>query len=84
MLSLGFELRVGWHPDFERLDSTNYRITILEGMDGPYWFYESKSQEWHHGYPTKTTKQKTDMGNRSNDICRVIDASRLPSPDPRR
>lgn len=56
MLSLGFELRVGWHPDYETLDATNYRITILEGMDGPYWFYESKSHEWHRGYPPKTAK----------------------------
>jgi hypothetical protein len=27
---------------------------------------------------------KTDAGNGSNGICRVIDASRSPSPDPRR
>ena len=56
MQTLGFELRVGWHPDYKPVDATNYRITILEGMDGPYWFYESKSREWHHGYPTKTAK----------------------------
>lgn len=56
MQTLGFELRAGWHPDYEPLDATNYRITILEGMDGPYWFYESQSHEWHHGYPTKTSK----------------------------
>jgi hypothetical protein len=27
---------------------------------------------------------KTDAGNGSNGICRVIDASRSPSPDPKR
>lgn len=51
MHTLGFELRIGWHPDYEPIDATNYRITILEGMDGPYWIYESRSQEWYHGYP---------------------------------
>ena len=30
------------------------------------------------------TPNKTDAGNGSNGICRVIDASRSPSPDPRR
>ena len=30
------------------------------------------------------TANKTDGGNGSNGICRVIDASRSPSPDPRR
>jgi hypothetical protein len=85
MLSLGFDLRVGWHPDYEPLDATYYRITILEGMDGPYWFYESKSHEWHQGYPTKTAKaEKTDAGIGSYGSCRVIGASRSPSPDPGR
>jgi len=33
----------------------------------------------------KAHKQnKTDAGNGSNGICRVIDASRSPSPDPKR
>ena len=90
MQTLGFELRVGWCPDYEPLDATNYRITIIEGFDGPCWFYESKSNQWSHGYPATPNKviengqNKTDAGNGSKAICRVIDASRLPSPDPRR
>jgi hypothetical protein len=32
----------------------------------------------------KTAANKTDAGNGSNGICRVIDAARSPSPDPRR
>ncbi len=38
----------------------------------------------HDKPTTKTTANKTDAGNGSNGICRVIDASRSPSPDPRR
>ena len=37
----------------------------------------------HHLTPqTTATSNKTDAGNGSNGICRVIDASRSPSPDP--
>jgi hypothetical protein len=32
----------------------------------------------------KTKANKTDAGNGSNGICRVIDAPRSPSPDPGR
>ena len=32
----------------------------------------------------RTKANKTDAGNGSNGICRVIDASRSPSPDPKR
>ena len=52
MQELGFELGVGWLPDYEPLDAANYRITILVGFDGPYWFYESTSKRWVHGYPS--------------------------------
>ena len=34
--------------------------------------------------PNKTDAGKTDAGNGSYAICRVIDASRSPSPDPKR
>src|SRR4051794_32260214 len=51
MKALGFELSVDWDPDYQRLDATNYRITIFRGFDGPYWFYESKSNRWIHGMP---------------------------------
>jgi hypothetical protein len=36
----------------------------------------------NHNAPTKANK--TDAGNGSDGICRVIDASRSPSPDPGR
>ena len=36
MTSLGFELRAGWQPDYQPLDASNYRITIMENLDGPY------------------------------------------------
>ena len=49
--SLGFELRVGLHPDYQRISSTDYVVTVLKGFDGPYWLYESSTQKWRHGYP---------------------------------
>jgi hypothetical protein len=51
MEKLGFELRIDWHPYYEQLDATNYRIIFLEGFDGPYWFYESKTKTWIYGMP---------------------------------
>ena len=51
MKRLGFELRVGWHPDYQVGKKGLYRITILEGFDGPYWTYDSSSQVWRKGFP---------------------------------
>lgn len=49
MKRLGFELRVGWRPDYQVGEKGLYRITILEGFDGPYWSYDSFSQVWRIG-----------------------------------
>ena len=51
MKRLGFELRAGWHPDFQVDQKGLYRITILEGFDGPYWIYDSFSQMWRRDVP---------------------------------
>lgn len=53
MQTLGFELRIGWNPDYEPLDSANYRIALLRDLDGdgPCWFYESKSAVWCQDIP---------------------------------
>lgn len=51
MKSLGFELRAGWHPDYEIQDK-EYRITILEGFDGPYWTYHSLTRTWTRAFPS--------------------------------
>ena len=46
MKRLGFDLRVGWHPDYQARENGLYQITILEGFDGPYWTYNSSSKKW--------------------------------------
>ena len=51
MSSLGFELREGWHPDYEVGQKGRYRITIVEGFDGPYWTYDSNSRMWRKDSP---------------------------------
>ena len=55
MKRLGFELRAGWHPDFQVDQKGLYRITILEGFDGPYWIYDSFSQMWRRDFPQADT-----------------------------
>lgn len=51
MKNLGFDLRVGWHPDYQVGEKGLYRITILEGFDGPYWTYDSFTQMWRKDFP---------------------------------
>lgn len=51
MLGLGFELRVGWHPDFHALEKERYELTLYDGFDGPYWIFDSATQDWRKGYP---------------------------------
>ncbi len=55
MKDLGFKLRAGWHPDYEVGENGRYRITILEGFDGPYWIYDSFSDVWHRDFPPVNT-----------------------------
>lgn len=50
MKSLGFQLRAVWHPDYQVGEKGLYRITILEGFDGPYWTYDSFSQMWRKDF----------------------------------
>ncbi len=52
MKTLGFASGVGWIPDYQPLDGSDYRITLLRGFDGPYWIYESKAGGWRFGYPS--------------------------------
>lgn len=55
MKSLGFELRVGWYPDYVADEQGFYEITLLGGFDGPYWIYHSRTKTWIEGYPTIRT-----------------------------
>ena len=54
MKSLGFELRIGWYPNYEADEQGFYEITLLGGFDGPYWIYHSRTENWTEGYPTIT------------------------------
>lgn len=51
MQSLGFELRAGFHPDYERKAEDQYVLTFFEGFDGPCWMYESSSGDWKKAFP---------------------------------
>ena len=58
--TLGFELRVGLHPEYRLIGPTDYVITILLGFDGPYWYYESRTESWHQGYSHDTIKSRAE------------------------
>ncbi len=46
MRAWGFELRVGWHPDFVALNTTDYELWLYYGFDGPHSVYSSREKAW--------------------------------------
>jgi hypothetical protein len=50
MQALGFELRVGWHPDFVPLNETEYDLWFYYGFDGPHMVYHSHTKTWREEY----------------------------------
>jgi len=50
MLALGFELRVGWYPEFKPLNATDYELWLYTGFDGPYEMYSSQSRTWQESF----------------------------------
>ncbi len=46
MHALGFELRIGWNPDFIPLNQTDYELWLYSGFDGPHMVYNSKTKTW--------------------------------------
>ena len=80
--------RVGIHND-EQLDGVCEELGIepqwtnleSEGQGVPW---ERIDEEYRAFSAGDKMPNKTDAGNGSNGICRVIDASRSPSPDPGR
>jgi hypothetical protein len=53
MEELGFEMRMEWFPDYQMGENGNFRITILQGFDGPYWIYDSSTKSWREGFDYK-------------------------------
>lgn len=53
MKELGFEMRMEWFPDYQMGENGNFRITILQGFDGPYWIYDSSMKSWREGFDYK-------------------------------
>lgn len=50
MQALGFELQVGWHPDFVPLNETEYELWLYYGFDGPHMVYNSRTKTWREEY----------------------------------
>lgn len=50
MLSLGFELHVGWQPDFVVLNDSDYELWLYYGFDGPHLVYSSRTKTWREEY----------------------------------
>ena len=47
LLSLGFELRVGYHPEYRLMGSNAYELEYYIGFDGPRIIYSSNTKQWH-------------------------------------
>ena len=50
MQNLGFELRVGWYPDFVSFKDMEYELWLYHGFDGPHRVYSSKTKTWREAY----------------------------------
>jgi hypothetical protein len=46
VLSLGFELRVGYYPDYKITKPGEYELEYAFGFDGPYLRYSSSTEQW--------------------------------------
>jgi len=45
LIALGFELRVGYHPDY-RPTGSEFEIEYYYGFDGPRIIYSSETKKW--------------------------------------
>lgn len=58
---LGFKTEMlGTEPTYQKINEMEFELIFLEGFDGPYLMYNSKSNNWSMDFPTppqKTEKQ---------------------------
>jgi hypothetical protein len=47
MTPLGFELLIGYRPEFRPFGDDAYEIEYYIGFDGPRIIYSSKAKQWH-------------------------------------
>jgi hypothetical protein len=46
LLPLGFELRIGYHPEYRLTGSKAYELEYYIGFDGPRIIYSSSTKQW--------------------------------------
>jgi hypothetical protein len=47
LVSLGFEVRVGYYPEYRLAGGGEYEIEYYIGFDGPRIIYSSNTRQWH-------------------------------------
>lgn len=56
---LGFKTEMlGTDPTYQKINQKEFELIFLEGFDGPYLVYNSKSNEWSIDFPTPLQKNK--------------------------
>ncbi len=52
LTALGFKIELtGTKPAYTKIDDENYELVYLEGFDGPYLLWNSKTKEWKVDFP---------------------------------
>lgn len=56
---LGFKTEMlGTDPSYQKINENEFELIFLEGFDGPYLVYNSKSNIWSIDFPTPPQKNK--------------------------
>jgi hypothetical protein len=56
---LGFKMEMlGTDPTYQKINENEFELIFLEGFDGPYLLYSSKSNNWTMDFPTQPQKAK--------------------------
>ena len=61
---LGFKTEMfGTNPTYQKINEKEFELIYLEGFDGPYLMYNSKSNKWTIDFPTppKKTEQQDEL-----------------------
>ena len=56
---LGFKTEMlGTNPTYQKINQKEFELIFLEGFDGPYLLYNSKSNDWTMDFPSPPQKTK--------------------------
>ena len=59
---------LGTNPAYEKINDNEFELIYLEGFDGPYLLYNSKSMEWKVDFPKIPKRLKEKQKTRHNNV----------------